>query len=304
MMRMKTVVFSLLLGNACPALAADMMALKADTQVSGDVVRLGDLVTGAGAQAGLPLFRAPEIGKIGAIRAESIRAAAAELGLASIDLNGIRAVTVTRTAAAFPPDRLIDLLRARLILLDASLTDSVVEFDTPPPRLSARSEADIALSIPLFEVESGRFRADVVDLAGEKHQVAGVVQSRLVVPVLIRSVGRGDVVTPADYVLEPRARRSLPTGTVSDPLRLASVVARRGLKPGIIRKEDVAERDLVERNQKVNVVYTRPGLNLTMAGKALVSGPAGAVVQVQNLASKRSFDAVVTGPGTVSAKLY
>jgi flagella basal body P-ring formation protein FlgA len=304
MMRLAALAFVCATGIAAPAFAQEMMALRPEATVMGEVVRLGDLVTGAGDKSALPLFRAPEIGKVGSIRAESIRAAAADLGMPGIDLNGITAVTVTRTVPVFDGNQLASVLRARLTRLDASLTDSVIEFDAIPPRLMARSAADLAVQIPSFDIETGRFRAEITDLAGEKRDIGGLVQSRVAVPVLVRSVSRGDVITAADYVLEPKARRALPAGTILDTARLSSVVAKRALKPGLIRTEDVAGRDLVERNQKVSVTYTRPGMNLTLAGKAMGAGAAGAVVQVQNLNSKRTFDAVVTGPGTVSAKIY
>ena len=40
--------------------AAENLALRPEAKVSGDTVRLGDLVTGAGDKAGIALFRAPE----------------------------------------------------------------------------------------------------------------------------------------------------------------------------------------------------------------------------------------------------
>jgi flagellar basal body P-ring formation protein FlgA len=43
-------------------------ALRANVTVTGDIVRIGDLVDNAGAVAEVPIFRAPDLGTRGAVR--------------------------------------------------------------------------------------------------------------------------------------------------------------------------------------------------------------------------------------------
>ena len=283
--------------------AAENLALRPEAKVSGDTVRLGDLVTGAGDKAGIALFRAPELGRIGTIRTESIRKAAEELGLPGLVTNGLKAVLVSRAARQASPDEVAGAVRAALLRLDASLADAAVDFDSPPLGLDLPPNASLAVEPVNFDMEQGRFTVKIAQ-SDAAVTLSGTIRTMIEVPVLTRAVSRGDVISSADVVLEPRPRRSLPSGLLMDSARLTSLIARRPLKAGeTIRETDLASRDLVERNQKVTVSYDSPGINLTLAAKALAAGPAGAVVPVQNLTSKRTFDAVVTGPGAVSAKL-
>jgi flagellar basal body P-ring formation protein FlgA len=60
---------------------------------------------------------------------------------------------------------------------------------------------------------------------------------------------------------------------------------------------------VVRKSELVTVVYIVPGLQLTAKAQALESGGKGDVVTIMNPRSKRVFEAVVTGPGTVSAVL-
>lgn len=293
-----------LIAFATIAAAAELVALKPEATVSTEFVRLGDVVTGAGDKAGVALFRSPDLGKFGTIRAESIVRAAAELGLHGLDLRGLSAITVSRPAREISAAELQRAIVQALAKLDGSLGDATLTLDHPPPALLLARDAEIAVEVPVFDMETGRFSAEIGQSGGRPVVMTGVVESRMAVAVLNRSIGRGDVIGPSDFTLEPRGRRSLPSGVVTDVTRLASVVARRPLRPGqILRADDLTGRDLVERNQKVTILYERPGISLSLTGKAMAAGPAGAVVPVQNVTSKRTFDAVVTGPGVVSARL-
>ena len=48
------------------------------------------------------------------------------------------------------------------------------------------------------------------------------------------------------------------------------------------------------------MTYDAPGLQLTMRGKALAGGAVGDIIQVQNVTSKRTVEAAVTGPNRVA----
>jgi flagella basal body P-ring formation protein FlgA len=79
-----------------PAAAADAPALKAEITVSGDVVRLGDLLSEAGPEAARPLFHAPAPGGHGTLAVERVLEAAAEAGLTGIATRGLSVVLVRR----------------------------------------------------------------------------------------------------------------------------------------------------------------------------------------------------------------
>lgn len=292
------------LGLTSSLAMAEPLTLKSQAVVSADVVTLGDLVNGAGSKAGVALFRAPELGKVGTIRAESIARAMLELGINDFAAHGLSAVVVSRPAKEINSDAIRLAVRKALIKLDGSLSDdAVVNFANEPQSTIIPRDAELSVDVDQFEIERGVF-ALTVRAGSQAIQLKGVIESRVMVPVLVRAIGRGDVIGPNDYVVEPRSRRSVPAGQLVDPAALPSLVAKRALKTGqLVAAADMSGRDLVERNQKVTIVYQQPGITLSLTGKAVTSGAQGAVVQVQNVSSKRTFDAVVTGPATVSAKL-
>jgi flagellar basal body P-ring formation protein FlgA len=77
--------------NAAPA-------LRANVTVTGDIVRIGDLVEHAGAVADVPIFRAPDLGTRGAVPTERVVEAIRPHQLIGIDTRGISEVVVTRAS--------------------------------------------------------------------------------------------------------------------------------------------------------------------------------------------------------------
>ena len=71
--------------------------LKPIITVEQDVVKLGDLVEGAGKYANVALFGAPKPGTSGMISTIRILNAARESGLNDIETNGLSSVAVRRT---------------------------------------------------------------------------------------------------------------------------------------------------------------------------------------------------------------
>jgi flagellar basal body P-ring formation protein FlgA len=44
------------------------------------------------------------------------------------------------------------------------------------------------------------------------------------------------------------------------------------------------------------MTFEQPGMQLSMRGKALAGGAVGDTIQVQNISSKKTVEAVITGP--------
>src|SRR5581483_5030304 len=92
---------------ALPAAAQTLAALspahpklKPEAVVTGDVVRVGDLVANAGIIADVPIFRAPDLGATGTVFAEAVR----QHALVGLDTAGLSEVTVTRASRAIPAE--------------------------------------------------------------------------------------------------------------------------------------------------------------------------------------------------------
>ena len=80
--------------------------LRADVVVSGDVVRIGDLIDNAGIVAQVPVFRAPDLGTTGTVSTDAVIAAVRPHALIGIDTAGLSEVTVTRLSRPIAPQEI------------------------------------------------------------------------------------------------------------------------------------------------------------------------------------------------------
>jgi flagella basal body P-ring formation protein FlgA len=89
-----------------------------------------------------------------------------------------------------------------------------------------------------------------------------------------------------------------PAGAPSDPDRAIGMVARRPLRAGsAIAPSDVAAAKVIRRDDTVSVAFEQEGINLVLQGKAMSDAVAGEPVEVLNLQSKKTIEAVAVGPG-------
>ena len=107
---MKTALAILLLGlTAAPAAAQytgsiPYARLKASVTVSGEIVRIDDLVENAGSAGNTPIFRAPDLGQTGAVPTRQILDAVRPYGLIAVDMRGLSEVSVTRASRMIASD--------------------------------------------------------------------------------------------------------------------------------------------------------------------------------------------------------
>ena len=109
--------FALLLtlgGAAVAQSAAPAPALKASVTVTGDVVRIGDLVENAGPVADVPIFRAPDLGTSGAVATDRIVDAIRPHQLIGVDTRGLAQVTVTRASRPITEQEISSRITAAL----------------------------------------------------------------------------------------------------------------------------------------------------------------------------------------------
>lgn len=118
------------------------------------------------------------------------------------------------------------------------------------------------------------------------------------VPVLVRPVERGEMLTVADFEQAPRAP-GLAIGAVA-AARAAGRELVRALPAGaVVRATDTVPPRLVRRGEPVVINLRARGLLIATAGRALNAGAMGDLVRVVATATNRTFDAVVEGSGAV-----
>src|SRR5260221_7284538 len=101
MIRITTFAIAALLALGASAAAQgtpqqERPVLKSAAIVTGDIVRVGDLVENAGIIANVAIFRAPDLGFTGNVPASAVVEAVRAHALVGLDTGGINEVAVTR----------------------------------------------------------------------------------------------------------------------------------------------------------------------------------------------------------------
>jgi flagella basal body P-ring formation protein FlgA len=280
--------------------------LKAQATVTGDLVKIGDLVENAGIIAKVPIFRAPDLGTTGTVSADAVAAAVQKHALIGLDTAGLSEVTVTRPARTIPAKDIEDIVAQALAgqYQLGAVKDIAVTFDGI---LGAINVEPSALGEPrvtrvAYDQRTSRFDASIELPTGATARgnlrLAGRAIATLEVVTLANSVDRGTVLKDADIVVERRPRAEVTREALMDPERARGLAARSNLQAGaILRATDLTKPEVVQRNDMVTLTYAMPGLKLTVRGKALDGGAEGDLISIINEQSKRTLQAVVTGPG-------
>jgi len=111
-----------------------------------------------------------------------------------------------------------------------------------------------------------------------------------------RSLAAGEIVQPADLVWAKVA--AAPDGAPSDADAVIGQMAKRPVRAGaVVQARDVGAAQVIKAGDIVTVTYEADGVSLALQGKAMGAAGVGELLAVQNTASKKVVQAVVTGAG-------
>ena len=128
-------------------------------------------------------------------------------------------------------------------------------------------------------------------------QDAGV---RVVVPV--HDIPRGQTISESDLTYATLPGNAMMAGVVTSVTVAKDMEARRMLRAGEpFRSDDVRRPIVVIKGETVTMLFNAPGVELTATGRAMGEGGVGDTVMVQNPASFRMINGVISAPGTVVA---
>ncbi|PTW61777.1 flagella basal body P-ring formation protein FlgA [Breoghania corrubedonensis] len=291
-------------------LAAERPVLRGKVTATRALLTIADFFENPGPNADQPLFRAPDLGRTGTVPALDVLRRARAAGLTDADTSGVRDVIVHRAALTIGPDQLRRMIREALqerTGIDAS-EDLEIEYSGDLPTLTADPAAlePVKLARLSYSPHSGRFDA-VFSVDLDKSQtafaVAGLAIETASIVTFSRRLSRGDMVTAHDLETTRVPRTALREGTVTDPDDIIGMAVRRAQMPGrVLVKRDFEEPIAVERRSRVIITYEISGLKLTVQGEAMADAVKGDVIDVLNIQSRRTIQAVVTGPGRVSVQ--
>lgn len=304
----------ILLALAAPALAqsdmaqSDRPALRASVTIADNVVRIGDLVENAGPVAGIPVFRAPDLGTTGAVSTDRVIEAIRPHQLIDIDTRGLAEVVVTRSARTITPqeisDRIAQVLSTQYQLGEAH--NISLNFDLPMHPLEVESTAggDLQALALNYDTHTGRFDVTLglpssLVMRHSPAHFTGVAIQTVDAVTVDHPIERGEVLQASDITVLRRPRAQ--SGGLADMRGAVGLAARRQLQPGQpIQISDLTKPNIVQRDDTVTLVYEAPGLVLTIRGQAQQAGALGDTISVLNQQTKRTVQGVVSGPGRVT----
>lgn len=283
--------------------------LRASVTVSGDLVRIGDVIDNAGTSAQIPIYRAPDLGTTGSLPVAQLLTALRAHQVIGVDTRDIKEIQVTRLARTLD-GRDIELSVARALerrngLGDAANLSLTFDRDVQDLRLDASLSGNMQPTSVRYEPRNNRFDVtlEIANQSGSapaKLRFTGTAIETVEAAVLARGIERNEVIKSSDVVIERRPKAEV-GGDVAPRDRAVGMQARKQLRAGqALKVADLARPDLVQRDQSVTLIYEAAGLYLTVRGKAIEGGTEGDVVSVLNLQSKRTVSGVVTGRSQVT----
>lgn len=287
---------------ASPAFAAPM--LRTDVVVASAIVTVGDLFADAGIHAEQALFRAPAPGTAGMVSVPDIRVAAAKIGLAEFDDLGLSEVRVGRAAAIIDETALTTLisrdLAARGILSHG--VEAETAFAEPLVPINAEfSDEPVRLDALRYLPGNGAFTARFT-IAGRAAplDVTGYIELTVEAPHLVAGLPSGHILRESDIEMRRVPLKFAEANGYAPIDSLVGKALQRQSRAGaMIRPSDIADPQVISRNDQVTVFFRNGPLTLTVKGQALTAAAKGQSVQVINLSSKRILTGVAVANGAV-----
>ena len=291
------------------ALAQGVPQLKELVTVTGDIVRIGDLIDNAGAAEFVAVFRAPDLGHTGTVPVKRIADALRPHGITEFDNGAFSEVVVTRLSRAITAkeieERIARALGGHYGFGEARGLQVNLGRDVRTMHVEAQSTAELSIARIYVDQRLGRFDISI-ELPGSAAarrlplRFVGTVADTVETATLTRTLARGEVIRASDVVVERKPKYEV-SGEGIDAAQAIGLATKRPLRAGqALRPADLMKPEVVQRNETVTIVYEVPGIVLTVRGKVLDAGAVGDVVNVLNIQSNRTLQATVIGPGRVS----
>jgi flagellar basal body P-ring formation protein FlgA len=197
-----------------------------------------------------------------------------------------------------------------VVPLGALFDDAGAAAATP---VASRNGASVALDAALVQAAARRAGLDWANAEGLRKIVVhggpmmaqgpagqpgapAAARGNVEVLTYARSLMAGDIVQPSDLVWAKMA--AAPADSPTDAEAVIGQAAKRPLRAGaVVQARDVGAAQVIKAGELVTVSYDNDGVSLSMQGKAMAAAGVGETLAVQNPASKKIVQTVVTGPG-------
>jgi len=299
-------VISFLLGFAGTANAA---SLRNNVTVTGPVVTLGDVLTGAGKAASVQIANSPAPGQRMMLSAGVIGRIAVDNDVKWENPYDLSAVAVTRAGK-----------QVSHTAIEAGIADAIKAQGDESRKSIQLSATQGALYVPVnapdtvnvtdmnYNAGTGMFTATLALPTDGGQTASATVTGRATdvvrIPVLNRSISRGEVINKRDIEWTDISPNRAQGSVISDAVDLIGKAARRPLRAELpLRSNDVQEPILVGKNTMVTLVAVTPNLVLTTVGRSLDEGGKGDVIRVMNNHSHKVIEGTVLSSGQVRVEI-
>jgi flagella basal body P-ring formation protein FlgA len=286
------------------ALAA---TLRAESIITGDYIKLGDIFTGA-KNAEYILGPAPMPGKDMVLNARTLYKIAAALDVDWSPSSSAEQIVLKREASIIPETEINTALEEKV--KESGVTDKFsVHFINAPGDIVLPADAEVTLEVTAFnfDAQKDNFNAVVVAPSAEnplkRISVSGRIERLIAVPVLKNSLKNGDIIgaMDIDYIDLPKNR--IANGVAMDEKDLVNMTPRRmvhGGKPVIVN--ELEHPKMVDRGDAVTLIFETGPMILTVKGKSMQAGALGDTVRVSNADSNKNLQGVVTAHREVTIR--
>lgn len=134
----------------------------------------------------------------------------------------------------------------------------------------------------------------------EQAQQTPAAKAMATVPVLKQPVQKGDIITPDNIITTEIPSAQVYVSTIDNIDELSGQQAVRSLPAGAaINRLHVRVAPMISRNEGVNMVFNRGGVELSARGQALEDGQRGESIRVMNPSTRSTILGTITAAGTV-----
>src|SRR6202790_4485367 len=197
---------------------ADVIAaqvLRASVTVSGDLVRIGDLIDNAGTSGKIAIYRAPDLGTTGSLQVAQVLSALRAHQVIGVDTRDLKQISVTRLARTLEGKDIVAqiarTLERRNGLGDAANLSLTFDRDPGDIQLDASNTGSLQPTSARYEPRNNRFDvtfeiSNEAGTASTKLRFTGTAIETVEAAVLVRNVERNEVLKSSDVLVERRPK--------------------------------------------------------------------------------------------------